>query len=949
MRIPAVICHTVGVLGMTGGARMKFAVLGPLTVRADGDPLTITRAQGRLLAILLCQPNQWVRSEALADVLWGEAGSQSRLQVLVSRLRKALGDADRIQHDHGSYRITVAPEELDVDRFLSLRRAGAAALNADDPDQAVRRLRQAADVWRGEPFAGLDDPPVVAAESARLSSERLAVLEDLYDAEIRRGTAAGILADLSELANAHPLRERLSALLLLGLHQCGRRAEALSEYQRVRDQLIEELGLEPGDELRRAQAKILADAGTGIETGSPDDSGRTDAVLPQQLPPDPADVIGRAAELGELTGLVGKHSAAASPLVIAIDGPAGIGKTTFAVHAAHQVRGRYRDGQLFVDLRGYSSGEPVESSAALRMLLHALGVPPAGIPSGPDERSAMLRSCLTGRRMLIVLDNVRGAEQVRPLLPAAGCLLLVTSRNQLRGLAVHDGAHRITLRPLTSEAAGGVLIGAVGSRRSADDPAAVAELAELCGRIPLALRIAGERASRFPEHGLAVLAAELSDERHRLDQLADADDPAADLRAAFSWSYRTLANDDARTFRLLGLHPSGTVGLPAAAILTGRTTHQVRRSLDRLVARHLLEEPQPGRFRLHDLLRLYAAELAAEEESAPELHAATRRMLDWYLRTVAVAGRIVRPRGSAKDVVDAPDPATLPLRVAGPTQALDWFETERETLRDLVRRAYDLGYDAHTWQLAWSLSPFYTTRQHLDDWRTTALVGRRAADRLGDDRAVLFAATNEGIMHLESSRLDDSYARFRTALEMAQRIGDDARQATSLSNLGLVLARQGDHSRAIDFYRKALVAEAAAPAAERVVSTTAVNLSASLGALGNYREAIRYGEAAAAQFRERGNATMEALALSNVAEGHLSLGDFGQALAYCEQALDLFASIDSKQGRSNALIVLGRAHLAAGAVDKAAKAWDEARDLLRATSNPEAAKVEQLLRELAAR
>ncbi|WP_433158543.1 AfsR/SARP family transcriptional regulator [Kribbella sp. CA-247076] len=921
---------------------MEFAVLGPLTVRVAGEPLTVTRAQGRLLAVLLCQPNQWIRADALADALWGAEGtSQARLQVLVSRLRKSLGDADRIQHDHSSYRVTVAPGELDVDRFLGLRRAGAAALNADDPDEAVRRLREAVDVWRGDPFTGIDDPPQVAAESARLSSERLAVLEDLYDGEIRRGSAADILAELSELAGAHPLRERLSALLMLGLHQCGRRAEALAAYQRARAQLIEELGLEPGEELRRAQATILA-AADEIEVGT----AGPDPVRPQQLPPDPADVVGRAAELNELTDLVDKHDAASSPLVVAIDGPAGIGKTTFAVHAAHRVRERYGDGQLFVDLRGYSSGEPVESSAALRMLLRALGVPPDGIPEGLDERSAMLRSCLTGHRMLIVLDNVRGAEQVRPLLPAAGCLLLVTSRNQLRGLAVHDGACRITLRPLTAEAAGGVLTGAVGSRRSADDPAAVAELAELCGRVPLALRIAGERASRFPGHGLAELAAELSDEHHRLDRLAGADDPAADLRAAFSWSYRTLAADDARTFRLLGLHPSGTLGLPAAAILTDRPASQVRRSLDRLVAHHLLEEPQPGRFKLHDLLRLYAAELATAEESAPDLHATTRRMLDWYLRTVAVSGRLVRSRGSAQDVVDAPDPATAPLRVAGPAQALDWFETERETLLDLVRRAYDLGFDAHTWQLAWSLLPFYATRQHLDDWRTTAMIGRQAAERLDDDRAVLFAANTEAIMHLESLRFEESAEGFRTALEMARRLGDRAREATSLSNLGLVFANQGDHGRAVEFHEQALVAEAAAPSSERAVSTTALNLSASQGALGNYHEAIRYGEAAAAQFRERGNATMEALALSNVAEGYLSLGDFGQARHYCGQALDLFASIDSKQGKPNTLIVLGRAHLAAGAVDEAAKAWEEARDLLLAASNPRAAEVEQLLHDL---
>ena len=926
---------------------MEFAVLGPLIVRAGSTSLTVTPAQARLLALLLCQPNQLILADTLADALWGDGSSgASRLQVLVFRLRKTLGDTDRVQQHQGSYRIQVGPGELDVDQFLVLRRAGAAALAAGDPDEAVRHLRAAAELWRGDPFTGLDDLPLVAAETVRLRSERLAALEDLYDAELHRGSAANVVTELSDLAAAHPLRERLSALLVLALHHSGRRAEALSAYQRARAHLVEELGLEPGPELRQAQATTLAGGDETGELGTPaGQQGETSVVRPQQLPPDPAGMIGRSVELAELTRLVDGHGAASSPLVIAIDGSAGIGKTTFAVHAAHLVRKRYRDGQIFVDLRGYSTGEPVDPPAALRTVLQALGVPPNAIPEELDERSAMLRSYLAGKQMLILLDNVRTADQVRPLLPASDCLLLVTSRNQLRGLAVQDGAHRITLRPLDREAAGGVLASAVGSRRAEREPAAIAMLTELCGRIPLALRIAGERASRFADLGLAELAEELSDEHQRLDHLGDSDDRAADLRAAFSWSYRTLTTEDARTFRLLGVYPAGTIGLPAAAALVGASVSQLRRSLDRLVAHHLLEQPERGRFKLHDLLRLYAAELLAEREPAANVEAATRRLLDWFLHNAAVAGGKIRPRASDNPVVGPPDPKLVSFEFATPAEALDWFETERPVLPDLLRRAADQGFDDQVWKLAWTILPFYSIRMHLDDWRTTATIGRQAADRLGDDRAVLFAANNQGVMHLESSRLDDSREGFATALEMSRRLGDHAREATSLSNLGLVADTRGDHEQAIEHYEEALIAQEAAGSAP-VIFTTWLNLSASHGALGHFEEAIRYGELAVAYFRQTGNTSYEAQALANVAEGHYSLGDYDQARSFCELSLDLFGSMDAKHGKANTLTVLGRVHEATGAVGAARRAWEQAYELLHEAGDPRKADIQKLLRTL---
>lgn len=916
---------------------MEFEVLGPLLVRADGHEVRIAQAQRRLLALLLMRPNRWIPADVLADGLWREAGGAARLQVLVHRLRRSLGDIGRVQHDQGSYRLRVGPGELDVERFRLHGREGADALAAGEWDAAVRHLRAASALWRGRPYAGLDDLAPVASDASTLDDERLVMLENLYDAEIRAGSAARVLADLSELAAEHPLRERLAALLVLALYRSGRRADALTTYQDVRNLLIEELGLEPGPELRAAQAVVLGD-------GNAPAASRDPAL--RQLPPAPTGVLGRADELAELIQLVEGHAGESSPLLVVISGSAGIGKTAFAICAAHLLRDRYQDGQIYLDLRGYASGEPVEAPASTRILLHELGVPPAAVPSGLDERTAMLRSRLAGRRLVLLLDNVRAAGQVRPLLPAANCLLLVTSRNQLRVLAIQDGAHRITLRPLAPADARDVLATAVGKGRAEAEPAAVASLAELCGHVPLALRVAGERAARFPRDTLANLADELSDEERRLDHLGGLDDQASGLRASFWWSYRELPDEDARVFRLLGLHPTGTIGLRAAAALTDSTVSQVHRSLDRLAADHLVVEARPGRFEMHELLRLFAAEMLAEHDAAEAIDEAVVRLVDWYVVSVAAAGTTVRPRGAADQVIE-PSAHVGIQAFRGPAEALDWLETERFVILELVRRAAGQGLHRQTWQLAWATTPFYAIRLYLEDWRDVAGAGQSAAYLTGDERAVMWTSLSLGSMHLERREYEDCRAAYRLALEIAERTGHIDNQAVVHSNLGLAAARQGDHLQALAHYQRSLAAEEAAGPGHAQF-TAALNLSASYGALGDFRTAIRYGKRAAEYNRRHGSLSYEAIALSNVAEGYLSLGDLVQAQVYCEQALELLRTLNAKQGMANALMVFGHIRRALNDSGSAVQAWEAAHALLLELADPRAAQAEALLAGLGA-
>jgi DNA-binding SARP family transcriptional activator len=620
---------------------MEFFLLGSLLVcpAAKAEVRVPSGKQRVLLAVLLLHSNHVVSADVLVEALWGSEpppSARAATRNYVKRLRTVLDDAghDLIRSVPGGYLIRVAAGDLDVTRFEELERTGQEAAAAGDWDHAADLLRAALSLWRGEALEDARSEWLAARELPRLAELRLRALDTRIELDLRLGRRAEAIAELWRLTNLHPLRERLYRLLMLALCQDGRYAEALAVYQSARRVLITELGTEPGPDLRRLHQRILTSdpalAGPGPRHAAPVtlSGARGGALPPRQLPQAARHFSGRSAELVVLRQITDEPAGAGRPAVIAVTGAAGVGKTALALRWAHEVAFRFPDGQLHTDLRGYDLDSPVPPAEVLARFLRSLGVPGAEIPADQTERAARFRSLLTGQRVLVVLDNARSAEHVRQLLPATpGCAVVVTSRDSLAGLVVRDGAQRLDLDLLPLTDAVHLLRSLIGGRVDAD-PTAAQTLAVECARLPLALCAAAELAAAYPAAPLAELVRQLGDRHQRLDLLDGGGDPRTALRAVFSWSYQHLDSDSARALRLLGLHPGIDIEPHAGAALMGTTVAQARRLLSALARAHLIRPVGPARYAMHDLLRVYAAELAVGCDSdRQEATAASARPL----------------------------------------------------------------------------------------------------------------------------------------------------------------------------------------------------------------------------------------------------------------------------------------------------------------------------------
>ena len=622
---------------------MEFFLLGSLLVcpAAKAEVRVPPGKQRVLLAVLLLHSNHVVSADVLVEALWGSEpppSARAAMRNYVKRLRTVLDDAghDLIRSVPGGYLIRVPAGDLDVTRFEELERAGQGAAAAGDWDHAADLLRAALSLWRGEALEDARSEWLAARELPRLAELRLRALDTRIELDLRLGRRAEAIAELWRLTNLHPLRERLYRLLMLALCQDGRYAEALAVYQSARRVLITELGTEPGPDLRRLHQRILTSdpalAGPGPRHAAPApvtlSEARGGALPPRQLPQAARHFSGRSAELVVLRQITDEPAGAGRPAIIAVTGAAGVGKTALALRWAHEVAFRFPDGQLHADLRGYDPGSPVPPAEVLARFLRSLGVPGAEIPADQTERAARFRSLLTGQRVLVVLDNARSAEHVRQLLPATpGCAVVVTSRDSLAGLVVRDGAQRLDLDLLPLTDAVHLLRSLIGGRVDAD-PTAAQTLAVECARLPLALCAAAELAAACPAAPLAELVRQLGDRHQRLDLLDGGGDPRTALRAVFSWSYQHLDSDSARALRLLGLHPGIDIEPHAGAALMGTTVAQARRLLSALARAHLIRPVGPARYAMHDLLRVYAAELAVVCDSdRQEATAASARPL----------------------------------------------------------------------------------------------------------------------------------------------------------------------------------------------------------------------------------------------------------------------------------------------------------------------------------
>ncbi|MEV6866547.1 BTAD domain-containing putative transcriptional regulator [Streptosporangium subroseum] len=692
---------------------MDFKILGPIEVRAaNGRPIALGRRKQRvLLAALLLNAGKAIPTQRMLDWLWEEQApptAESNLYTYISALRRVLGAPSRIEAGSNGYVLRVAPGEIDVKLFEELAAQGRRMLSEGRNDVALERCTRAVGLWRAEAvLEGLSLPEPLRGEAARLERLRATVVDTSLEARLALGQHGEVLPDLEALTRRDPLNERLRAQFMLALYRSGRRADALAVYQGAREMLAAELGVDPGPELIRVHQQILVDD-PALAAPSPSITVRR-FFAPAELPVDSAAFTGRAAEVSRLRTALA--SAGSGPIVIsAVAGAAGIGKSAFAVHVAHQVADRFPDGQLYVNLHGSTPNvKPLKPAEVLARLLRSLGDDAAGpaAPTEVDELAARFRSLTDGKRLLLLFDNARDAAQVRPLLPASPtCCVLITARRMLTSL---DAVAHLRLDVMAEDEAITLLGRLVGDERVAADPRAARAIVRLCGGLPLAIRIAAARLVARSGLSLRALADRLAVEDHRLSEL-QADDRA--VRACFMMSYRGLEAEHSRMFRLLSLLGGSDISVAVAAALADRSEEQTADLLDHLADVQLLEAGDADRYRMHDLLCLFARERTRQEETEEEQTKAVRRVLHSYLVITGGIGNVynLRTRRNAKfgrpvlgRFGPSPDDFTADHHTGPLDEAARSHAETTAVLRGVgnpVKAALDLGYLAEMHRLA---------------------------------------------------------------------------------------------------------------------------------------------------------------------------------------------------------------------------------------------------------
>ncbi|MET8077720.1 BTAD domain-containing putative transcriptional regulator [Streptomyces sp. NPDC005303] len=853
-----------------------------------------------VMAALAVDAGRAVPLETLMRRVWGEdppEGARQALYAHVARIRRVLAATGAVRtpgllRRNGGYLLDIDSEDVDLHRFHRLvadaRRAGRG-----DAEQ-VTILREALDLWRGEPLAGLSGEWVSRMRDT-WQRQRLDAVTAWANAETAVGNHAVVIDRVPELIDQHPLVEPLVAVLMRALYEAGRGSEALECFAETRKRLADELGADPGTELRRLHRSILRGAPEPAEVTDPPPSTRPrSAPVLARLPMDVPAFTGREEELAQLDKILAEGlGSPAGAVVSTLSGTAGVGKTALAVHWAHRVADWFEDGQIYVNLHGFEpSRPPVTPAEALPRLLETLGVLPQHMPVSPEAQAGLYRSLLAGRRMLVMLDNARDAEQVRAFLPGSpGCFTLVTSRNRLSGLIALEGARSLVLDVLPATECRRLLARRTGAERVMSEPLAVDEIVSRCARLPLALVVVAARAAIEPGLGLARLAAELRDAQDSPDGLDSFgnEDTRADIRAVFSWSYGTLSAQAARVFRLLGVHPGPDISVPAAASLAGLPVRHAGRLLTVLADSCLVTEHSRGRYVLHDLLRMYAAELAGTANAADETQAAEDRLFGHYLHSAHSADRMLDPH---RDPIALPPPVpgVSPEHAADHGEALAWFTAEHPVLLAVAHRSgiTTQGPDAPTWQLTRALTTFLQRRGHWSDWATAQEAALDAALRSASPAGEAEAGEAEARSGLGRActrlmRLDDALTHLARALDLHQALGN----RTELAHTHLDLARL--HARR-----------------------------------DTYPEALACAQEALDQYTSLGHRTGQARALNSVGWYHSQLGDHRQCLAFCGQALELFTELGVRDGQADTWDSLGYAHHHLGDHRRAAACYDNA-------------------------
>ncbi|HEX6854735.1 MAG TPA: BTAD domain-containing putative transcriptional regulator, partial [Streptosporangiaceae bacterium] len=892
---------------------MLVRLLGPVDVLADDGPRPVRGLRRKaVLATLALHGGEVVSAGRLAELVWGEDApptAVNTLQAHVSYLRTVLGSKTAIRARRPGYLLDLGGDPSDAQVAERLLRKGTSSA---DPAEGVRHLRAALALWRGRSLADVTGLAWLEQQAVRLDLLCLQVKRALAEARLAAGEHAGLVPELEEMVAENPLDEQVHGQLMLALYRCGRQADALAVFRRLRAVLAEQLGIDPSPLLRDLEIAILRqDEALAAPARSPAYLAPRPVPVPApaQLPPAVPGFAGRAAELASLNAALARaereYSAGSAAVVIsAVSGTAGVGKTALAVQWAHQVAARFPDGQLYVNLSGFGpGGQPVEPGEAVRGFLAGLGVAPAQVPGGAAAQAALYRSLLTGKRVLVVLDNARDAEQVRPLLPGSpGCLAIVTSRSDLAGLVAAEGAYPVSLDLLAPAEAGELLARRLGEARVASEPAAVSEIIERCARLPLALAIAAARAAARPGFPLAAIAAGLRGATATLDPFGGAD-PATDVRAVLSWSCRLLSADAARLFALLGLHPGPDISAPAAASLAAIPPERAAELLAELAGAHLLSEHGPGRYTAHDLLRAYAAEQVHSLVPGAGRAAASHRVLDHYLHTAYLAARLLKPERDPIDLAE-PSPGTMVGDLTTSDSALAWFTAEHQVLLACIRASVAAGQDRRTWQLAWTVKTYLFRGGYWHEQLVTERAAVDAARRNGDLPGLAQALFSLAEAGERLNRLEEAESHYRDALEAFAAAGDLSGEADTCIGMAELAAHQHRLADALEYSRRAVdTFRLADDAIGQAIALSSVGWSHAL--LGEYHQALNSCQDALARMRELGLREGEAATWNSLGYAHHGLADHQQAAVCYERALGLYRGLGDRYYEAGALASLG--------------------------------------------
>jgi DNA-binding SARP family transcriptional activator/tetratricopeptide (TPR) repeat protein len=953
-------------------ATMDLLLLGPVELQV-GDLLVDMGhlRQRAVLAALAVDAGRLVTTETVVGRVWDDqppTHARRGLHAYLSRIRQVLRQVGtdgvapiEVLRRNAGYILNIDPDRVDGLRFEQLVHR-ACDPGCVDPKR-VTLLRGALALWRGEPMAGIPGHWAATARDRWIRQYVDATLA-WAQAELRQGNAHVVIGPLTDTLADHPLVEPLVEVLMRALHAVGRSADALNCYDAARQRLVEHLGINPGPALGKLHLAILRGEFDAPGPGQPSavtvvrpdaaGSGGPDSFEPAScaanappctLPRRVADFTGRQEAVARIVHAV-RAADPQGPAIHIIDGMPGSGKTTLAVHIAALVEHDYPDGQLFIDLHGHSPNAPFEPAAALAVLMRQLGVPADRIPADAEERLGCWRNEVSGRRLLLVLDNAGSSEQVAPLLPtSAGCLALVTSRRRLTGL---DGTRVESLPVMTLEEGVQFLARAAGDERAIAEPEATREVVRLCGYLPLAIRLAGARLAHRLQWRVADLAARLSDRDRVLTRLAAEHRTVA---SAFGLSYAQLSPAARRMFRLLSLHPGTDLDASAAAALTGLSFDESQRLLDELVDSYLVDEPTTGRYRLHDLLREYAGELNTSTDSDDVRHRALVGLFDFYLHASDGARRLIE-RGSMQRLFDAGVPRRPDLVEAVWHRRLHWFDQEWRNVVASVARAAQAGLHEYVWRLARVCWRYCFLCGHLDELIDTHERAVAAAEELQDDEALTSAYNYLASGHFRRGELTLCLDRLQVAMAAGQRLGNAAWLATLRQNLGtgcykagryreslvhmnqaLKMLREGraigdwdlasvllclavhrfvgEYEQALRHVRRSLLL--AVECGDRVTVAVALgHIGWVRVSQGDYRYGRRLLTASAVLKRRIGDPLGEAEVLNGLGVAHLGLGEPQRAVQFHRQALEATQDGKDTAGQATALNYLGKATFAAG-------------------------------------